>query len=542
MNKLFIFLSIILAFSSCNADDPILPEQESDGLEKKQVDGEEQQHQSFLIWLNGDGKEVQSLAEELQRVKQYDKILSFNDLPGDDKIATLISMARDTLNDMSVVGDIRDFITGKYTSGMIQEVRHNRKGVIIIGKEGNAEELKAELLQLLGVYVDKGFYKVSFPKEEVYDFYWANDPDALKKLCGIKSLAAESRVGGDPSDLEVTNRALHAMKKIRISNKAYIYTNDYKYKMTGYEQLHPYTAEMEYFKPRADRAYDALIDREWNIDVYNLRIYAPTDGDNLLAVYNVGGAGFINRIDEARVQVHNPPKDELNCLVWGLRNKAYSTVSIRDAKESLLNLRLIKFAPGLPETETDVTHSQSFSIGFDLGFSPELKGEYRWGKSITYQLAQMTRKVSRDIQDARMDYKWEWYPETLFQGKKAMKDNGMIDGLAMLSPDWYTIVYGPGPVTFDKIYCNYNTDLQFNQNMLNYLQECAITTKTAGASAGTIAVDITDGEVLQLGGNWIMTWGVAPALHQWPNDSGIFHDLTVDVNRKTTVFIDYNNW
>lgn len=35
-----------------------------------------------------------------------------------------------------------------------------------------------------------------------------------------------------------------------------------------------------------------MVDREWTIDAYNLRIYAPTNGDNMLAVYSSGGNGF----------------------------------------------------------------------------------------------------------------------------------------------------------------------------------------------------------------------------------------------------------
>lgn len=53
----------------------------------------------------------------------------------------------------------------------------------------------------------------------------------------------------------------------------------------------------------------------------------------------------------------------------------------------------------------------------------------------------MTREVTRTITDAEMDYCWKWYPEILFKGNKAMKADGMIDGVAMISPAWYDILY-----------------------------------------------------------------------------------------------------
>ena len=333
-----------------------------------------------------------------------------------------------------------------------------------------------------------------------------------------------------------------ALKRIFISNRFFVYTSDYKYKMTGYEPLHPYTAEVRNFMPREDKRYDAFLDREWTIDAYNLRIYAPTNGDNLLAVYSSGGNGFSNRLENSTVMLQNPPKNEVWGLVWGLRNKAYSKVGIRDEQKTKLNLKLVDFAPGLPESETTISHSQRRSVGFKLGVSPELEGAYIWGKSITYQLAEMTRKVLREINDIEMNYCWEWYPETLFQGKQALKADGMVDGSAMVTPVWYDVLYdnvGTDPGS-NNVFCDYNNDPQFNQNMFNYQQECAITYKTSGASAGVVAIEVTDGMLLQRGGAWFNSWGT-PSLHPFPS-SGAGRDATVDVHHTVTIWIDYNNW
>ncbi|MCS2584697.1 ATP-binding protein [Bacteroides sp. BFG-551] len=483
-------------------------------------------------------------------MNHYDKALSFNDLPGVDKSATLVAMARDTLNDLTIVGNVADFIAGTYTPEMIQDVRHNRQGVILIANDSKGEDLKEQMLKLFGLYVDKGYYKVSFPREQRYAYYDVNDPDALKKLCGTGGLIPNTRdmfsapgPTDDPSAPEVTARALHAMKKIYISNRFYVYTSDYKYHMTGYESLLPYTAEIRNYVPRDDKRYDGLVDREWTIDVYNLRIYAPTNGDNMIAVYSSGGNGFSNRLDNSLVSLNNPPMYEVWALIWGLRNNAYTKINIRDGQRSQLNLKLIDFAPGLPETESTIGHSYSKSVGFDLGVSPVLKGDYCWGKSITYQLSEMTREVTRTITDAEMEYCWKWYPETLFRGSKAMKANGMIDGAAMISPAWYDILYDhvAGTPGTDNVFCDYDNDLQFNQNLLNYQQECAITARTTGASAGVVAVEITDGMALQRGGAWFTSWGQA-VLHPLPSSAGTAYDTTVDVHKTTTVWIDYNNW
>lgn len=182
-------------------------------------------------------------------------------------------------------------------------------------------------------------------------------------------------------------------------------------------------------------------------------------------------------------------------------------------------------------------------MGFDLGATPVLKGEYRWGKSITYQLAEMTREVTRTITDAEMSYCWKWYPETLFRGSKAMNAEGMIDAVTMISPAWYDILYDhvAGTPGTDNPFCDYDNDLQFNQNLLNYEQQCAITARTTGASAGVVAIEITDGMVLQRGGAWFTSWGAA-VIHSLPSSAGTAYNTTVDVHKTTTVWIDYNNW
>lgn len=551
MKTLFVFLFVLLAFYSCDMDNPINTEDSSVATDKDtDAINVTAQPGSYLIWLNGTSAETKKIADQLQTVNHYDKMLSFNDLPGVDKSATLVTMARDTLNDLTIVSNVADFIAGTYTTEMIQDIRHNRQGVILIANNGKSEDLKVQMLKLFGLYVDKGYYKVSFPREQRYAYYDVNDPDALKKLCGTgglnpntRGMASSPGHTDDPSAPEVTARALHAMKKIYISNHFYAYTSDYKYHMTGYETLLPYTAEIRNYVPQDDKKYDGMIDREWTIDAYNLRIYAPTNGDNMIAVYSSGGNGFANRLDNSLVSLNNPPMYEVWALIWGLRNNAYTKINIRDDQRSLLNLKLIDFAPGLPETESTISHSYSKSIGFDLGVTPVLKGDYRWGKSITYQLAEMTREVSRTITDAEMDFCWKWYPETLFRGSKAMKANGMIDGAAMISPAWYDILYDhvAGTPGTDNVFCDYNNDLQFNQNLLNYQQECAITARTTGASAGVVAVEITDGMALQRGGAWFTSWGKA-ILHQLPSSSGTAYDTTVDVHKTTTVWIDYNNW
>lgn len=541
MKSSVIFLSVILALYACTDEDIVQESLPHENLDE----GAAAPRKSSLIWLNGSSNEPKEVADEMQRVNQYDRVLSFNDLPGTDKGATLATWAADSLNDLTVIGNVADFIKGTYSHEMLQAIRHDNQGVILIAKEGADEEIKTEMLTLFGLYIDKGYYRVSFPKEQYFDFYWKEDPDARKKLCGLKALNAALTRGGtaDPSDPEVTNRAYRTLKRIRISNHMHIYTNDYNYPITGYEALHPYVAEKEYFKPKSDKAYKAVVDREWIVDAYNLRVYSPTSGDNLLAVYNEGGAGFLNRMDTRYFMIENAPKYDVIGLIWGLRNHAYSTVNIRKNAPSALNLNLVHFAPGLPQSETGVTHSFTRSIGFDLGFKPELKGDYRWMKSITYQLMEMTRNVSRNIGDTSMEYTWEWYPETLFQGSKAMKDDGMINGEAMVSPMWSEILWDQaGGAPAKNVFCDYDNDPGFNQNLLNYQQECAVLAKTSGASAGLIAIDLTDGVVLQLGGASFCAWGPGPnRKYPFPYSSSI-HDLTVDVHKKTTVWIDYNNW
>ena len=186
MKTLFIFLFVLLAFYSCDTDEPISAEDLSaaTGTNTDEVDVASRSG-SYLIWLNGMSAETKKVADQLQTVNHYDKMVAFNDLPGTDKVETLETMAKDSLNDLTIIGSVADFIAGTYSPEMIQDIRHNRQGVILIAKDGKGEDLKAQMLKLFGLYVDKGYYKVSFPREQRYAYYDANDPDALKKHVGL---------------------------------------------------------------------------------------------------------------------------------------------------------------------------------------------------------------------------------------------------------------------------------------------------------------------------------------------------------------------
>ncbi len=550
MRKSFLFLflvNILIVFlTGCRQDEfpqsVKLAESRSDSVLEDTLP----KHSSYLIWLDETGSK--NLAEQIQSVNHYDSLLAFSQLPGADREESLLAIARDSLNDVTLVADVKQFAAGTYSPEMVQELRHLRQGIILIADSDNNGQLKSWMLRLLGLYVGKGYYKVCYPREQRYYYYDAEDPDALKKLCGTGGLPSGSRVlassaptTDDTSDPEVTKRAMRTMKRIYLSNCFYVYTNRYDYPMTGYEELSQYSGEVRYYSPASDKLWDAAVDREWAIDAYNLRVYAPTNGDNMLAVYSAGGNGFANKIHNSTVFLQNPPKNEVWGLLWGLRNNAYTHIRILDGKSSLLNLSPIDFAPGLPQEESTISHSQSRSVGFDLSMKPELKGEYRWGKSITYQLKEMTREVSKSQTDSELGYSWKWYPETLFKGNRAMKDNNMIDGSAMLSPVWYDILYNAVTPVPKNVFCDYENDPMFNQNLLNYQQECAVTAKTNGASAGVIAVEIVDGMSLQRGGVWFNSWGT-PTAHPLPNDSGVACDALLDVSKKVTVWIDFNNW
>lgn len=229
-------------------------------------------------------------------------------------------------------------------------------------------------------------------------------------------------------------------------------------------------------------------------------------------------------------------------LIW-LNGMSAETKKVADQLQTVNHYDKMVAFNDLPGTESTIEHAYEKSVGFDLGATPVLKGEYRWGKSITYQLAEMTREVTRTITDAEMSYCWKWYPETLFRGSKAMNAEGMIDAVTMISPAWYDILYDhvAGTPGTDNPFCDYDNDLQFNQNLLNYEQQCAITARTTGASAGVVAIEITDGMVLQRGGAWFTSWGAA-VIHSLPSSAGTAYNTTVDVHKTTTVWIDYNNW
>lgn len=87
MKTLFIFLFVLLAFYSCDTDEPISAEDLSaaTGTNTDEVDVASRSG-SYLIWLNGMSAETKKVADQLQTVNHYDKMVAFNDLPGTDKV------------------------------------------------------------------------------------------------------------------------------------------------------------------------------------------------------------------------------------------------------------------------------------------------------------------------------------------------------------------------------------------------------------------------------------------------------------------------
>ena len=88
MKNSVILLTVILALYSCT-DEGIVQELSPPG---RPDEGVVVPRKSSLVWLNGTGSEAKELADEMQRVNNYDQVLSFNDLPGTDKSATLTTV------------------------------------------------------------------------------------------------------------------------------------------------------------------------------------------------------------------------------------------------------------------------------------------------------------------------------------------------------------------------------------------------------------------------------------------------------------------
>lgn len=76
------------------------------------------------------------------------------------------------------------------------------------------------------------------------------------------------------------------------------------------------------------------------------------------------------------------------------------------------------------------------------------------------------------IIDVEMSYCWKWYFEMFFWGSKVMNVEGMIDVVIMILFVWYDIFYDyvVGILGMDNFFCDYDNDLQFNQNLFNYEQ------------------------------------------------------------------------
>lgn len=223
----------------------------------------------------------------------------------------------------TVVLNINDVISGKYPVSLFRMLKFYKRDFYIIAT-GTTQDQKNEMLSLIGVYMEPGYYGINYDNVQHYRIFPSADPYAKDNMIGkgVKSFSRRlltHSVDNLPESLELDpgyNAQMadkEALKRIEIYNRIYGYAQgDMNYSM----QAVPY-------KMKEGATPDVIIDNAWSIDAYNFQIYSKNN-NCILSVTNTAGNGFT-----ANIKDYTTPKGiDVYAYIWNMMRQASSEVTI----------------------------------------------------------------------------------------------------------------------------------------------------------------------------------------------------------------------
>ena len=458
------------------------------------VTGNDGSKKDIVLIRMGDDEEVREITSRL-----YDNIpsaweigkktiLDYEQLEG-DKTAVFDKYVENGEIYCTVVIDVRDVISGKYPETLLRELKYYKRDLYVIATQPDPE-LQKTMLNLIGVYMEPGYYGINYDNLQRYRIFPSTDPyakdnmigrgvDSFKK--GLVLLASDA-----PSE-EMYNQQMsdkEALKSIEIYNRVYGYAKgdnlDYKIETSPY-------------KMREGIEPDVVIDNNWTISAYNFQIYSKNN-NCILSIANTTGNGFA-----CNVRDYTTPKTfNVYAYLWNLMQEASGEVAVH-ADGNVF--REISFQPQTVNHGSSYTENSGWSVS--VGVSPVKLADEPWqafkvsfsktsGTSVSYKTKTMDLACKGRMGNGIYSKLWQFIPGQFYEKQPAFVyetslNRRWIDAVQAMTPNY---------VTWGGYTLRQNYLAGINNSMKLHKQSC-IYTLQSDANPGVVSVTVRDAMKLQ---------------------------------------------
>ncbi|MFR8836614.1 hypothetical protein [Bacteroides nordii] len=496
-------------------------------------DGNEEKKDVVLIRMGTDDAEVKDITSRL-----------FSNIPASWEIGKKTIVDYDKMADpetefttdiknpdiyTTVILNVNDVISGKYPVSLFRMLKFYKRDFYIVAT-GTTQEQKSEMLSLIGVYMESGYYGINYDNVQHYRIFPSADPYAKDNMIGKgvesfnRRLLARS-VDNQPKGIKPDpgyNAQMadkEALKRIEIYNRIYGYTQgegDVNYSM----QAVPY-------KMREGTGPDVIIDNVWAIDAYNFQIYSKNN-NCILSVTNTGGNGFT-----ANIKDYTTPKGaNVYAYIWNMMRESFSEVTIHSDGGIF---REISYQPQTVNHGADYTENSFWKVSVEV--SPTKLAEEPWealevsfskesSTDVSYKTLSMDYSCKGQFGNGVYSKLWQFIPGEFYDRAEAFvyetsEGKRWIDAAQAMTPNYVTW----GGYTLRQNYLSH-----INNSMKLQQQQC-IYSLSSDAQPGVVSVAITDAIDLQ------KTYVHYNCGIRYGHDS-----VKTDLKMSKMVWIDFRQW
>lgn len=458
-----------------------------DGTDKKDV---------FLLRF-GDDAEVKDVTTRLLNNIPVSweigdkKIVEFDQLPAPQK-DKFDAYVQNTDIYLTVIINIDDVISGKYPAELFRKLKYYKRDFYIIATHASDAQKQA-MLNLIGVYLEEGYYAINYDNVQHYRIFPASDPYAKNNMIGqgvnsfvLSSQEKSLRATGEPgSDFNRQMADKEALKRIEIYNRIYGYAKgggSMEYSIDGV----PY-------KMRDKAEADVVIDNAWSIDAYNFQIYSKNN-NCILNISNTTGNGFTSKIADYT----SPKTFDVYAYIWNLMQEASSEITVH-ADSGIF--REFSYQPQTVNHGAQYTENSFWKVSVSL--SPEKLVDAPWeafgasfskesSTDVEYKTLSMDVACKGVSGNGFYGKRWQFVPGQFYDKAPAFvyetsSNLRMIDAVQAMTPNYVTW----GGWTLRQNYPDH-----INNSMKLHKQQ-AIYTLGTDAQPGVVSVSIKDAIKLQ---------------------------------------------
>lgn len=234
---LLLFSSILLGACVRDIIDDVPVPDEDNEIDKKDV---------VLVRMGTDDAEVKDITSRLfnniptsweigkKTIVDYDKMTNpETELDADIKNPDIY---------VTVILNIKDVVSGKYPVSLFRMLKFYKRDFYVIATQDTPEQ-KNEMLSLIGVYMEPGYYAINYDNVQHYRIFPSADPYAKNNMIGKGAASFNQQLltrsadilpkGTDPDPAYNAQMAdKEALKRIEIYNRIYGYAQgDMNYSM-----------------------------------------------------------------------------------------------------------------------------------------------------------------------------------------------------------------------------------------------------------------------------------------------------------------------